>query len=110
MAEDPDSFTETTTTSWGGRIGQSIIGVFIGILLIPTAIVLLYWNEGRAVEAISAPHQGLRQVVEATPDIILAANDGTLVHLTGQISTATPARDSARRGRRRWPLAALSQG
>jgi hypothetical protein len=95
MAEDPDTFTETTTTGWGRRIGQSIAGVFIGILLVPVAIVLLYWNEGRAVEAISALNQGLRQVVEATPDAVLSANDGKLVHLIGQVSTTMPARDPA---------------
>jgi len=50
-------------------------------------------NEGRAVEAISALNQGLHQVVEASPDTVLPANDGKLIHLTGPISTATPARD-----------------
>jgi hypothetical protein len=95
MADDPDTFTETTTTGWGGRIGQSIVGVFVGILLVPVAIVLLYCNEGRAVEAISALDQGLHQVAEVTPDAVLPANDGRLVHLVGQISTTMPARDPA---------------
>jgi hypothetical protein len=90
-----DTFTETRTMGWGGRLGQSIGGVVIGLLLVPAAIALLYWNEGRAVEAISALNQGLHQVVEATPDAVLPANDGKLMHLTGQISTATPARDAA---------------
>jgi hypothetical protein len=95
MADDPDTFTETTTNGWGGRIGQSIVGVFIGILLIPAAIALLYWNDGRAVEAISALNQGLHHVVDATPDAVLPANDGKLVHLTGQVTTTTPASDPA---------------
>lgn len=90
-----DTFTETTTTGWGARIGQSIAGVFIGILLVPAAIALLYWNEGRAVAAISALNQGLHQVVEVRPDAVLPANDGKLVHLIGQVSTAMPARDLA---------------
>lgn len=88
-----DTFTETTRTGWGGRIGQSIAGVFIGVLLVPAAIILLYWNEGRAVEAMSALNQGLHQVVEASPDTALPANDGKLIHLMGPIRTATPARD-----------------
>lgn len=96
MTDDSsDTFTETTTTGWGGRIGQSIVGVFIGILLVLAAIVLLYWNEGRAVEAMSALNQGLHQVVEVSPDAVLLANDGKLVHLIGRVSTATPARDPA---------------
>ncbi|HLH11822.1 MAG TPA: TMEM43 family protein [Methylovirgula sp.] len=92
---DPDNFTETTTRSWGGRIGQSLVGVVIGLLLIPAAIALIYWNEGRAAEAFSALAQGQRQVVEADAGASLPANDGKLVHLTGEIRTATPARDAA---------------
>ncbi len=96
MTNDPnDTFTETTTAGWGGRMGHSIAGVFIGILLVPAAIALLYWNEGRTVAAISALNQGLHRVVEVTPDAVLPANDGKLVHLIGPVTTTTPARDAA---------------
>lgn len=90
-----DTFTETTTTGWDGRLGRSIFGMFIGILLIPAAIVLLYRNEGRAVAAITRLDQGLRQVAEASPNAALPADNGKLIHLVGRIGTATPALDPA---------------
>ncbi len=62
MSDDysSDSVTEVTTTGWLQRIGQSIVGALIGILLVIGSIILLWWNEGRAVEAIRA-HRRSRQ-------------------------------------------------
>lgn len=44
-----DSFTEVTSQSWFGRIGGAIKGILFGFILILAGIVLLFWNEGRAV-------------------------------------------------------------
>ena len=44
-----DSFTETTTKSWGSRIGESIKGVLFGLAFTVGACVLLFWNEGREI-------------------------------------------------------------
>src|SRR3990172_10839865 len=43
----PDSFSETTTTGYGGRIINSIKGVVIGLILFVVSFGLLYWNEGK---------------------------------------------------------------
>lgn len=90
-----DTITETATTGWRGRPGRSIFGMFLGILLIPAATVLLYWNEGRAVAASSALDRSLRQVEEASPNAVLPGKDGKLIHLVGQIAAATSALDPA---------------
>ena len=88
-----DSFVESTTQGWGSRLARSFVGVLFGIILVPAAIFLLYWNEGRAVDAIRALDQGAGQVVEAVPNSINPASDGKLVHISGLIETSVPARD-----------------
>jgi hypothetical protein len=88
-----DNFTEVTTTSWGSRVGSSLTGMLFGIILIPVSVILLYWNEGRAVEASRALDQGATQVVEVSPDAVDTASDGKLVHLSGVVGTKDPARD-----------------
>jgi hypothetical protein len=45
-----DSFTERTRTSWFARIGKSIAAVLFGLVLLAGSSVLLFWNEGRAVQ------------------------------------------------------------
>ena len=42
MSDPGDTFTEVTSTSWIGRLGKSILGVLIGIVLIIGAIVVLF--------------------------------------------------------------------
>ena len=65
---NPDSFTQTTTTSWLSRLGSSLTGVLIGTILLPCAIVLLSWNEGRAVAAAAGLKQGLSSIVEISAE------------------------------------------
>src|SRR5438270_12574653 len=89
-----DSVTDVTTTGWLQRIGQSFVGALIGILLVIGSIVLLWWNEGRAVDAIRALDQGARQLVEANATAVDPANNNKLVHLSGAMTTRAPARDT----------------
>jgi hypothetical protein len=48
-----DHFTETSRQGFGSRLANSFAGLVIGPLLVIGAIVLLWWNEGRAVQATS---------------------------------------------------------
>lgn len=43
----PNSFTTSTTTGYGTRIGKSFVGVLLGIVMFFGSFVLLFWNEGR---------------------------------------------------------------
>jgi Transmembrane protein 43 len=97
MSDDfsSDSVTEVTTTGWLQRIGQSIVGALIGILLVIGSIILLWWNEGRAVEAIRALDRGAKQLIEAQADAVDPSKEGKLVHLSGMMETKAPARDTA---------------
>ena len=88
-----DSFTETTTEGWGSRLGGSLIAALIGLVLVPAAIILLYWNEGRAVDAIRALDRGAKSIVEVSAATVDQKFDGKLVHLTGMMQPGTPAQD-----------------
>lgn len=85
MADD-DSFTETTERSWLGRLGGSIAGVFLGILMLVGSIALLWWNEGRAVDALTALNAGARTVLPVAAAPVQPANEGRLVHVSGPVS------------------------
>ncbi len=88
-----DSFSETSTEGWGSRLGGSLIAALIGFVLVPAAIVLLYWNEGRAVDAIRALDRGAAAIVEVNAASIDPAANGKLVHVSGMLQPGTPAKD-----------------
>jgi hypothetical protein len=90
---DGDSFTEVTSQNYFQRLGGSIIGVLFGLLLVPGAIVLLWWNEGRVVHALDALAAGEKQLVEISPSTVDATAEGKLVHLTGPLTVKAGARD-----------------
>lgn len=79
-----DSFTEVTTESWFSRIGKALVGVLIGLLLLAVGVVLLFWNEGRAVTRAKALKEGLGIVVSAPPGRTVPGNEGKLIHLAGK--------------------------
>ncbi len=88
-----DQFTEVTTQGWLQRLGGSVIAALLGLILVPASIVLLYWNEGRAVDASRALSRGAAAIVEADPAAVDAQTNGKLVHLSGMMQPTTPARD-----------------
>lgn len=77
----------SVSTGWLSRIVESIKGVVIGIILIIVSIVVLFWNEGRAVRTARSLEEGARVVVSVKPDTVDPANEGKLVHMTGQLTT-----------------------
>jgi hypothetical protein len=89
----PDGSTETVTEGWGSRLGGSLVATLIGLILVPAAVVLLYWNEGRAVDAIRALSRGAASVVEVTADAVDPTTGGKLVHVSGMLRPTTPAKD-----------------
>ncbi len=88
-----DRFSETSTQGWLSRLGGSLIAALIGLILVPAAIVLLYWNEGRAVDAIRALDRGAKSTLEVSAAAPDPKAEGKLVHLTGTMQPGTAARD-----------------
>jgi hypothetical protein len=88
-----DSFSETTTTSWLSRIGESIKGVLAGLALVVGSVFLLFWNEGRAVQTERSLAEGASLVVDVGTDRVVPANEAKLVHATGDAKTTVPLSD-----------------
>lgn len=83
MPSDP--FSETTRTSWFSRLGSALGGILVGLGLVLVAIMLIVWNEGRAVQTARSLSEGaghVRSVAAERPD---AAMEGALVHLSAPV-------------------------
>lgn len=89
----PDTFVETTSTSWIARIVQSIAGVAFGTVFIFGSIFFLFWNEGRAIQTERSLTEGGKVVIDIGPDSIDPANDGKLIHVSGNAAATAPLAD-----------------
>lgn len=78
------AYTEVTNQGWFSRLADSIKGILFGIVLFLIAFPLLFWNEGRAVKQAQAITEGKGSVVSVAPDKVDPANQGKLVHMSGQ--------------------------
>lgn len=88
-----NSFTATTSTSWLSRISGAVGGILFGILLFLGSFVLLTWNEGRAIKRAKTLTEGASQVVSIAPTEVLVANEGKLIHFTGEAAAEGPVTD-----------------
>jgi len=89
----PDSFLESSSTSWFGRIGGAIKGMIFGLILLPVSVILLFWNETRAVTTAKSLKEGAAAVVSVAPDAIQPQNDQKLIHLSGEVTSGEAVRD-----------------
>lgn len=69
------------------RIGNSIKGIIFGIVLVIGSVILLFWNEGRAVKTAKSLQEGAKAVISISAQTINPSNEGKLVHLTGFATT-----------------------
>lgn len=89
-----DSYTETTTTGWFSRIGGAIKGIVVGLIMVVAAFPVLFWNEGRAVKTRKDLDQGTKEFVHVEAAKVDGANEGKLVHLTGEATAEGELADS----------------
>ncbi|MDB5378308.1 MAG: hypothetical protein JWR00_2754, partial [Rubritepida sp.] len=80
-----DTFTSTSSQSWFSRIGSALVGLLIGLVMIPGSGALLFWNEGRAVQTARSLTEGAGAVRAVSADRPDAANEGKLVHVSGPV-------------------------
>ena len=74
--------------SWIQRLGSSFKGILTGLGLFVAGIILLFWNEGRAVDTAQRLKEGAAAVVELqSADQVDPANEGKLVHVSGKADT-----------------------
>lgn len=80
-----DSFKEVTHRGYGQNIGNSIKGIFIGLLLLIGSIILLWWNEGRSVDQATAL-QEMKENITTLPSATYDAQyDGKAVLVQGKV-------------------------
>jgi hypothetical protein len=93
MSDPVDSYTEVTTQSWGSKIVGGLIGLVLGPVLVVGACGALFWNEGRAVQTARSLTEGASIVVDVPASPVSLANQGLLVHVTGEMKAATKLSD-----------------
>src|SRR5690349_2577187 len=89
-----DSVTTTTHTSWLQQIQDSLWGVLVGLALFALSFPLLVWNECKAARIyriLTAAQNACVKNVSA--DAISPKNEGRLVHVVAQCSTAMALQD-----------------
>ena len=80
--------TETTTESWGSRLGGAVKGVVVGLVMFLAGFPLLFWNEGNSVKTAKALDEGegacvpVESIAKVDPEM-----EGKLVHMTGRADT-----------------------
>lgn len=79
-----DSFQEVSYNSWFSRLGSSIGGVIGGLLLFVVSFPMLFLNEGCAVRTAQSLAEGEKAVVSVPADRVDPANEGKLVHVSGE--------------------------
>ena len=80
--------TETTTESWGSRLGSSIKGVLIGAALFIAGFPVLFWNEGNSVKTARAIDEGEGACIAVdSNEKIDPEMNGKLVHMSGKADT-----------------------
>jgi hypothetical protein len=82
-----DEIVEVTERGYFSRIIESIKGVLFGLVLFLGSFALLFWNEGRAVQTAKSLDEGSASVVSVPAETVAAANEGKLVHLSGNVTT-----------------------
>jgi hypothetical protein len=88
-----NQFSTVTNTGFFSRIGRSFVGLLLGPVVLIGAIVLLSWNEGRAVQALSGLGEASKSTVEAGAAAVAAGNEGKLVHVVGPATATSPIAD-----------------
>ena len=88
--------TETTTESWGSRLGGSIRGVIIGLALFIGGFPVLFMNEGRSVKTAKAIDEGEGACIAVeSNEKVDPEYEGKLVHMTGKADTKDVLLDSS---------------
>jgi len=90
-----DEYVEVQYESWFSRVGDSIFGVVIGVILTFASPFLLGWNEKRAFRRATALKEGAGAVRSVESNEVDPANDGQLVHVVAKaVSDADPLYDA----------------
>ncbi len=83
-----DTYTETTTTSYGERVKKSFGGVIAGLALFFGSFALLWWNEGNNVDNIKKELYIEKNAIQVESGEIDRANDGKMIAVAGTATSS----------------------
>ncbi|MBV8078615.1 MAG: TMEM43 family protein [Planctomycetaceae bacterium] len=86
-SQSGDSYTEISSQGWSSRLGNALLALPFGLILFLASFVVLFWNEGRTVRTAKALAEGNAAVISIPSDRVDAANEGKLVHISGEATT-----------------------
>ena len=89
-----NSFTETSTVSYGGRVKNAFFGMIIGLVLFIGSFVLLGWNEGNAVNLVKKEDFISKNAIPVKSDQVDKNNDLKMIATNGKVHTAETLSDS----------------
>lgn len=82
------AYKETRTVGLGKRLGSSLSGLLVGLMMIAGGSFLLWWNEGNFVAADRAINEARAVTVELGDITVLdPSKNGRLVHAVGPVET-----------------------
>lgn len=88
------AYQETTKTSYGKRLGNSLSGILVGFVLIIAGTVVLWKNEGRAVHTAKMLKSGAAECVDvADVSSVDASLNGKLIHAIATAQTTDEIQD-----------------
>lgn len=83
----------TTRTGFFKRLWNSVIGVFVGILLVGICLYGLFQNESRSVKTMRALTEVENECIQLHDASVRSENEGKLIAITGGNLTFTPVSD-----------------
>lgn len=87
---------ETARTGFGARLKNALWGGGLGLSFIGITIWFLFWNEGNSIWTAWALSEGaghVQSLISLTPD---PANEGRLVHISGDLALDSRLEKAAR--------------
>jgi hypothetical protein len=88
-----DSFTESSSTGWFGRIRESIKGLLFGFVLFAVSFPVLWFNEKNSAETIAGLNQLVEEAVTVESNAVDSTHEGKPIHTVGRADTEELLRD-----------------
>lgn len=90
MVDEYSEYTEVEEVGCFTQLKESIAGIGTGALMLLIAFGMIFWNECRAVERAEDLEFGKGAVVSVESDKVDKANDGELIHVSGEAKAKAP--------------------
>eukprot|EP01134_Creolimax_fragrantissima_P004709 CFRG4709T1 len=86
---------ETSHQSFCAKIGSSLIGVVVGLILVAGSVGCLFWNEGNAIHVAESLVEAKSVCVSASCSPIMPHNEGHLIHVACPVNNMEHFKDMA---------------